>query len=154
MIARRSFLAGILAASTAPAIAMAESLMKVRRPRAHGWGQGEWLLVPSDDGRAWEEALRTGQGWMRWTFDPAAPGADATGLALLTGEIGLIDSEIRFIESPLLPADIDREYRETLKRQPVSRSDFLGEFLSREVDLAPRPPRFSADSVVRRLRRW
>lgn len=153
MIARRSFLAGILAASAAPAIARAESLMKVRRPRAHGWSQGEWLLVPSDDGRALEEALRTGQGWRRWTFDPAAPGADATGLALLTGEIGRIDANIRFVESRLSKSLV-REYFDELQRQPVSRSDFLGEFLSREVDLAPRPPRFSADSVVRRLRRW
>ena len=160
VIARRSFLAGILAAGAAPAIARAESLMRVAPARV--WAP-PFRLVPTDDTLAWLEALRTGQGWTRIGVDLGGPGGDITAIALRSGEIGRIYG-VRYIETATDIAaaqrELSREYREHLKRQPASRSDFLGEFLDRELglewqdDLAPRPPRFSADSAIRKAHRW
>jgi hypothetical protein len=182
VIARRSFLAGILAAGAAPAIARAESLMRVvpvertifRFRRVYpisDIGVGNVAIVPADAGKIWEDAIRgattDGTGWVRVGVDPALD--DKVGLALIRGEIGRIDSEVRIIESPIMPAawppgfagrhaasqrELNREYREMLERMPVSRQDFLGEVLQQEVDLRPKAPRISADSVGRQRYRW
>jgi hypothetical protein len=152
VIARRSFLAGILAAGSAPAIARAESLMRVV-PVRH---QAPWFAaIGPDASKVWEDALRgacvDGLGWVRVGVDPVLD--DRLGLSLIRGEIGRIDGQVRIVVSQM-HSDLVREWRDELERKPVGRSDFLGEFLNREVDLAPRPPRFSADSVGRKRYRW
>lgn len=57
--------------------------MRIAPPRA--WHRGEWLIVPSDTGLAWEEALRV-----------ATSDAVVSGFGLIQGEIGRIDAGFRF----------------------------------------------------------
>ncbi len=159
MIARRSFLAGILAAGSAPAIARAESLMRVV-PVRH---QAPWFAaIGPDASKVWGDAIRgaavDGQGWVRVGVDYAADGHSA--LSLIQGEIGRIDGQVRIVVSQMhsdivrAQRELDREYREMLERMPSSRSDFLGEFQLQPRDVGAEIRKISADSVGRKRYRW
>jgi hypothetical protein len=170
MIARRSLLAGILAASAAPAIARADSLMRVVPVRAldpfwagvaplrfamRGPNGGFVATVHPDWQADLARELPDGPRLRRYVATPP----DAS--QIIRGEIGPVDDRVRFIETPLTDADIakmrrdmDLEYREMLERMPSSRSDFLGKFQLQPRDVGAEIRKISADSGGRKRCRW